>query len=195
MSGPPNFDDLIGDELPPEDRKRLRRVHELLVAAGPPPEMPELLASPPVRAAPRRRAVALLIAAALAVAAFGAGWLVRGSDDPDFEVRAAVAMRGTSAAPAAWGTIELGYADDEGNWPMVVEVAGLDPLPEGGYYELLLTKDGEAVLVCGSFNVGPDGNATVRLGGSYNLRNFDGWVVRPWVRGARELNKTAVLTT
>jgi hypothetical protein len=41
VSGPPNFDELIGPDLPPGDRERLRRVHELLVAAGPPPEMPE----------------------------------------------------------------------------------------------------------------------------------------------------------
>ena len=169
MSDPPDFDELIGPELPPGDRERLRRVHELLIAAGPPP-------------------------AALALAAFVAGWLVGGSDS-NFDVRAAVAMHGTGAAPAASGTIELGYGDDEGNWPMVVEVSGLEPLPKGGYYELLLTKNGEPVVACGSFNVDDDGNANVRLGASYNLRNFDGWVVRPWVRGRDELNKTVVLTT
>ncbi len=194
MSNPPNFDELIGPELPPEDRERLRRVHELLVAAGPPPEMPKLHASPPVHAHPRRRVAALLIAAALALAAFVAGWLV-GTSDSSFDVRAAVAMHGTGAAPAASGTIELGYGDDEGNWPMLVEVSGLEPLPKGGHYELLLTKHGKPVVACGSFNVGDDGNANVRLGASYNLRNFDGWVVRPWVRGRDELNKTVVLTT
>jgi hypothetical protein len=194
VSGSPNFDELIGSDLPPADRERLRRVHDLLVAAGPPPEMPELAASPPVRPHPRRRVAALLIAAALALAAFVAGWLVGGSDS-GFDVRAAVAMRGTPAAPAASGKIELGYGDDEGNWPMLVEVSGLEPLPKGGYYELLLTRDGEPVVACGSFNVGDDGNASVRLGASYNLRNFDGWVVRPWVRGRDELNKTVVLTT
>jgi hypothetical protein len=194
VSGPPNFDELIGTDLPPGDRERLRRVHELLVAAGPPPEMPQLAPSPRVRALPRRRAVALLVAAALALAAFAAGWLVRGPDS-GFDVRAAVAMHGTGAAPAASGRIELGYGDDEGNWPMLVEVSGLEPLPEGGYYELLLTKNGEPVVACGSFNVGDEGDATVRLGASYNLRNFDGWVVRPWVRGRDEFNKTVVLTT
>jgi hypothetical protein len=194
VSVAPNFDELVGPEVPSEDRERLRRVHELLVAAGPPPEMPELHASPAVPAHPRRRVAALLIAAALALAAFVAGWLV-GRPDSDFDVRAAVAMHGTPAAPAASGTIELGYGDDEGNWPMLVEVSGLEPLPKGGYYELLLTKNGKPVVACGSFNVGEDGNANVRLGASYNLRNFDGWVVRPWVRGRDELNKTVVLTT
>ena len=192
MSGP-NFDELIGADLPPGDRERLRRVHDLLVAAGPPPEMPQV--SPKVRALPRRRGVALLIAAALALAAFGAGWLLRGQSDAGFDVRAAVAMHGTGAAQAASGTIELGYGDDEGNWPMLVEVSGLEPLPEGGYYVLLLTKNGEPVVACGSFNVGAHGHASVRLGASYDLRNFDGWVVRPWVRGREKLNKTVVLTT
>ena len=102
MSDPPNFDELIGPELPPGDRERLRRVHELLIAAGPPPEMPELHASPPVRAHPRRRVAALLIAAALALAAFGAGWLLGGSDS-DFDVRAAVAMRGDGRRPGSLG--------------------------------------------------------------------------------------------
>ena len=46
MSGP-NFDELVGAELPPSERERLRLVHDLLVAAGPPPELPKLLASPP----------------------------------------------------------------------------------------------------------------------------------------------------
>jgi hypothetical protein len=194
VSDPPNFDELIGPELPPGDRERLRRVHELLIAAGPPPEMPELHASPPVRAHPRRRVAALLIAAALTLAAFSAGWLLRGPSD-EFDVRLAVPMRSTANAPNASALIELGYADDEGNWPMLVTVRGLKPLPKGGYYELLLTKNGEPVVACGSFNVGDDGNANVRLGASYNLRNFDGWVVRPWVRGRDELNKTVVLTT
>ena len=143
MSDPPNFDELIGPELPPGDRERLRRVHELLVAAGPPPEMPELHASPPVRAHPRRRVAALLIAAALALAAFGAGWLLSAPND-EFDVRRAVPMHSTANAPNASALIELGYADDEGNWPMLVTVRGLKPLPKGGYYELLLTRERQA---------------------------------------------------
>ena len=194
MSDPPNFDELIGAELPPGDRERLRRVHELLVAAGPPPEMPELHASPTVRAHPRRRVAALLIAAALTLAAFGAGWLLRGPND-EFEVRRAVPMRSTEIAPSASALIELGYADDEGNWPMLVTVRGLKPLPKGGYYELLLTRDGKPVVVCGSFKVKPEGATTVRLGASYNLRDFDGWVIRPYVHKRDRFNELVLLTT
>lgn len=190
----PNFDELIGGELPPGERERLRRVHDLLVAAGPPPEMPQLLASPPVRALPRRRAAAMPIAAALALGAFGAGWLLRGPND-EFEVRRAVPMRSTANAPNASALIELGYPDDEGNWPMLVTVRGLKPLPKGGYYELLLTRDGRPVAVCGSFKVKSQGATTVRLGASYNLRNFDGWVIRPYVHDRDEFNELVFLKT
>jgi hypothetical protein len=190
----PNFDELVGKDLPAAERERLRRAHDLLVAAGPPPEMPRLPASPPVRALPRRRVAALLIAAALALAAFGAGWFVRGTND-EFDVRRAVPMRSTANAPNASALIELGYPDDEGNWPMLVTVRGLKPLPKGGYYELLLTRDGKPVAVCGSFKVKSQGLTTVRLGASYNLRNFDGWVVRPYVHDRNAFNQLIFLRT
>jgi hypothetical protein len=190
----PNFDELVGKDLPAAERERLRRAHDLLVAAGPPPEMPRLPASPPVRALPRRRVAALLIAAALALAAFGAGWFVRGTND-EFDVRRAVPMRSTANAPNASALIELGYPDDEGNWPMLVTVRGLKPLPKGGYYELLLTRDGKPVAVCGSFKVKSQGLTTVRLGASYNLRNFDGWVVRPYVHDRDAFNRLIFLRT
>jgi hypothetical protein len=137
---------------------------------------------------------ALLIAAALALAAFGAGWLVRGTND-EFDVRRAVPMRSTANAPNASALIELGYPDDEGNWPMLVTVRGLKPLPKGGYYELLLTRDGKPVAVCGSFKVKSQGLTTVRLGASYNLRNFDGWVVRPYVHDRDAFNELIFLKT
>lgn len=188
----PDFDELVGD-VPADERERLRRAHDLLVAAGPPPELPASIASPPVRGFPRRRVAALLIAAAIAVAAFAAGWLLRGSDE--FEVRGSVPMHATANAPGASALIELGYGDDHGNWPMLVKVEGLKQLPKGGYYELLLTKDGKPVAVCGSFKVDPEGVTEVRLGASYDLRRFDGWVVRPYIHGRDRFNRTVVLQT
>jgi hypothetical protein len=193
VSGP-NFDELVGTDLPAAERERLRRVHDLLVAAGPPPEMPQLLASPPVRALPRRRVAALLLAAALTLAAFGGGWLL-GAKNDEFEVRRAVPMRSTANAPNASALIELGYPDDDGNWPMLVTVRGLRPLPEGGYYELLLTKGGRPVAVCGSLKVSSAGQKTVRLGASYDLRDFDGWVIRPYVHDRDAFNELIFLRT
>jgi len=47
MTRPPNFDDLVGTDLEPAERERLRRAHDLLVAAGPPAELtPEFEAGP-----------------------------------------------------------------------------------------------------------------------------------------------------
>ena len=48
-----DFDELIGADVAGEERERLLGVHELLVEAGPPPELPP---DPPGRPAARRRA-------------------------------------------------------------------------------------------------------------------------------------------
>ena len=42
---PPDFDELISDDVDDLERARLRRVHDLLVAAGPPADMPATLAA------------------------------------------------------------------------------------------------------------------------------------------------------
>src|SRR5437763_6248349 len=81
------FDDFVDtDGLGPEEEARLRRVHELLVQAGPPPDLPPSLERTPEAAEaeivqfpllPRRRwAVAALVAATLVVIAFGGGYLL-----------------------------------------------------------------------------------------------------------------------
>ena len=49
MTVPPDFRDLIDDDISAEERARLERVHELLVEAGPPPELPPSLAETPDR--------------------------------------------------------------------------------------------------------------------------------------------------
>jgi hypothetical protein len=33
----PDFRDLVGDDLEPEEEARLRRVHDILLVVGPPP--------------------------------------------------------------------------------------------------------------------------------------------------------------
>ena len=105
-------------------------------------------------------------------------------------------MSGTdAAAPGSWGKIELGYPDDVGNWEMRVTVAGLKPLPQGGYYELLLTEKGKPITSCGTFKVEADGETTVRLFASYNLAEFDGWIVRPYIHDRDKFNQTVLLST
>jgi hypothetical protein len=191
----PDFDELVGTEVDPADRERLRRVHDLLVAVGPPPELSARLEQPLVRAFPRRRALVLLAATvAVAVAAFGAGWFTRGGEE-SFAVRLAVPMHGTTDAPRASGLLKIGFPDDHGNWQMLVIVRGLQPLPEGGYYHLLLTRNGKPLAECGTFNVSARGDTTVLLGASYRLKNFDGWAVQPWLRPNDLRNEQIVLKT
>jgi hypothetical protein len=167
----PDFDELIGPDVDPAERERLRRAHEALLVAGPPPELPPGLAHP--RAQRRYRRPLLLLAAALAVgAAFLGGWLAgsAGGEEPDFTL----GMEGTPAAVAATAQLDVYPIDDAGNWPMKMHVSGL---PDGRY-ELVLTRDGKPVASCGRFLV--HGATLAWLNAPYKLRAFDGWaVVRP----------------
>ena len=170
----PDFEELIGTDLETDERERLRCVHELLLATGPPPELPpELQALPAERTAallPRRRRFALVaIAAGLAAAAFGGGFLVGGRDAAPKYV---VALAGTALAQDARGAIEVLPADADGNWPMRVTVSDL----AAGSYELWLTKGGRPADLCGSFAI-TGRKANVRLSVPFKLKGYDGWII------------------
>jgi hypothetical protein len=185
----PDFDELIGGDVSAEERARLQRAHQLLIDAGPPPELsPELDQVPwpedalaPVfgrRAGKQRRP--LLLAAAVATAVV-AGFLLGQATTPDsrtsIDARKTVELHGTSLARGALASLKLGKPDEGGNWPMVLRVRGLPRLSKGGYYDLYLTKRGRPVVSCGTFNV--KGATTVPMSAAYNLERFDknGWVV------------------
>ncbi len=172
---PPDFDELVGDDLPAGERERLLRVHDLLLEAGPPPDLPAAIAEPPalpqarVIQFPRRRATwlaGIAAAAALALVGFGAGYLV-GDRGPAAEFT--VVMRGDNAE----ASLAVLAQDEAGNWPMRLRVEGL---PAGPTYELWLTRDGELAEPCGAFVVGP-GETEVPLNAPYKLTQFRGWVV------------------
>jgi Anti-sigma-K factor rskA len=191
MTRTPDFDDLIGQHVPPEERARLYRTHELLVQAGPPPELsPELESVPwpddalqPIwgRRRERRQRRPLVLAAALATAAV-VGFLLGqmgGSSPTSINARRTVHLHGTALARGALATLKLGKPDSAGNWPMVLQVSGLPKLANGGYYDLYLTKGGVPLVSCGTINVGGAKSTTVRLSAAYVLEAFDknGWVV------------------
>ena len=182
MTGKPDFRDLVGEDLTPEERDRLEQVHELLIAAGPPPELPPALAEPSTEldeptGLPRRRTGAVLaLAAALALAAFLGGFIAGRTNGDSFNSVKAIPMHGVGAAQAASGTIDLGQLDSQGNWPLQVKVSHLPSPPKNGYYEMFLTRHGKIAATCGTFNV-HGSSATVRLNAPYNLGRFDGWVV------------------
>jgi hypothetical protein len=169
---PPDFDALVGEDLDATEHERLRRVHELLIAAGPPPEAP--VRPPVVPLARRRRGALLAVAVAAAAATFALGVAV-GDQYTGRTTDFVVSMSGTGGAN---GTIEVYEIDDAGNWPMELEVAGLAPPAEGKRYELWLTRAGGPDELCGSFVTDDDGAARVPMNAPWRLDEFDGWVVR-----------------
>jgi hypothetical protein len=203
VAEPRDLRDLVGDDVPPEELERLRRVHDLLLAAGPPPELSPAVTQPPAIGArepregrlsflPRRRLGTVFAGAlGLAAIAFGAGYLA-GHGGRGFEAKGTVVMRGTALAPKAVASIEIGKADASGNIPMLVHVRGL-PKPSGrDYYELYLTRRREPVVSCGTFSAA--GRTNFRLSVPYTLRRYDGWVVTRERPGSEHPGKI-VLTT
>ena len=202
MSGP-DFVDLVGDEGTPEELERLRRAHRMLIEAGPPPELSPRLSDAP--AAPssrsslvprRRRGAAFLLAAAVVASAFGIGLLVGDRNSSGFTQVLARPMHGVGQLASARATLAVGEQDSAGNYPLKMTVRGLPSLEHGGWYELLLSKDGRPTLSCGSFDVATQG-VTVRLSVPYDLSKFpdlyDGWVVVK--REPKQRQAPVVMTT
>ena len=177
MSGRgPDFDELVDPGDP--ERDRLEAAHDLLLAAGPVPELPPRLEQPPpepqtrVIPLPRRRHTAIAAVAIAATILFGVGYAIGGRDSPAKPV-ATIAMNGPSGATAS---IALMALDEAGNWPMKIAVKGLAELPKGQTYGLWLTRNGKLADPCGTFVVGP-GSTEVPLNAPYQLKEYDGWVV------------------
>jgi Anti-sigma-K factor rskA, C-terminal len=200
MDRGPDFRELVGDELTPEERARLERVHELLVEAGPPPELPPTLAEPPGESSaspivlPRRRAGAMLaLAAAIALVAFVGGFVAgkQGVNSGIHPIHTLI-MHGTAADQNASAKLDIGELDSSGNWPLRVVIHGLPSLPKGSYYEMYLTNHGKAIAACGIFTVA--GNpSTVRLTMPPTIKDYDGWIVTRESTGSS--THTVVLTT
>jgi len=181
----PEFGELVGDDLTPEERARLERVHELLVSAGPPPELPPALAEPPGESPmapliqlPRRRAGAMLaLAAAIALIAFLGGFVAgkKGITTGSGAIHS-LNMHGTAVAQNASARIDIDEVDSSGNWPMKVIVRGLPQLKKGSYYEMFLTRHGKPFTACGIFTVAKS-PSTIHLSMPPTVTGYDGWIV------------------
>lgn len=183
MTPPPEFEEIVGEDVEAAERARLARVHSLLVQAGPPPELsPELEAGPtlgmtlgrrPVRA--RRRVMLLAAAVAIVALAFLGGYIVgNGGGTASAEV---LKLTGTPAAPHALASLQIEPVDAGGNWPMRLSVTGLPRLSGHSYYEVFLVRNGKPFAPCGSFKVAVDRATTVQLNAPYRLHHGDSWVV------------------
>jgi hypothetical protein len=187
MAEPKDLRDLVGEDVPDEELERLSRVHELLVAAGPPAELSPMLEAAPSVGAPeprggrlsflprRRLGTAFALAVGIAAIAFGAGYF---TGKREFSSERTVAMGGTRLAPNAVASIRVGKEDKAGNVSMIVRVRGLPKLPQRGYYTLYLTRKRKPVAPCGTFTVeAPTKPTEVQLSIPYGLGRYDGWVV------------------
>jgi hypothetical protein len=190
VSREPNFDELIDAETTGEERQRLQHVHDLLLQAGPPPELtPQLRKAPNVGVVPlklkrrvvKRRALVLLAAALAIAAVFVGGYAVanqRGGKSASGAV-AHLVLRGTSSAPGAHATLDV-WRPVHGNVPMTLNVTGLRKLPSHRYYDVYLVRDGQVEPwgVCGSFRVDrSSGTLTLNFSAPYPLQKGDSWVV------------------
>jgi hypothetical protein len=182
----PSLDELIDSDTTGADRERLQHVHELLLEAGPPPELsPELESGPTLGASlPRRRRVVkqralLLLAATLALLLiFLGGYAVGNGRNGSTDATAvSLELRGTSVVPHARASLEVLHRHG-GNWPMTLTAVGLPKLPAHRYYEVYLVRDGKIGGSCGTFNAASAGGVVkVTLNSPYRLRKGDTWLV------------------
>jgi FlaG/FlaF family flagellin (archaellin) len=193
MNETPDFHELVGDDLSPEEELALARVDHLLRSVTPPvAEVPSSLTEAVERIGTvtpiwtrRRIALAVALAATLAALFFGVGrWVNRG-----FDAKATVQMTAEAGAPDASAEIKLGSRDAAGNWKMQLVVDGLPHLGDKGYYVLWLAKDGKYAGTCGTFDV--NGRTTVDMTASYEVSEYDTWVISqakpdsPWLLTAQ----------
>ena len=178
-----NFDELIGEEPAGAERDRLRSVHELLVEAGPPPELtPEVASGPTLamtlgrvrRMTRSRRMLIPAVAAALLIALVIGGSLGGGGGGG-----VAIPLEGTVAAPLAHGTLTVLTAEPH-TQPVQITVEGL----EQGHYVVYLVRNGRPWTECGSFTVrNPAADTVAKMNSPYSLQAHDTWVVTRQVTG------------
>jgi hypothetical protein len=197
----PTLDELIGADTTGAERQRLQHVHELLLEAGPPPEVsPELEQGPNLRmtVGKRRRVVRqralLLLAASLAVLLVFLGGYAVGNQKGSTKSATAVSLKlmGTSAVRNAQASLEVWHRH-AGNWPMTLTAVGLPKLAPHRYYEVYLIRDGKISGSCGTFRATSSRRpVTVTLNSPYTLKKGDSWIVTRPGPGGVEPGRTVL---
>ena len=184
MTRAPDFDELVGRDIPDEERARLLRAHRLLVEAGPPPELPAALQNVPrpgevrhLRKQSVQRKIALIAAALVLLGVtFGLGFTAGHRSTATATLRT-VDLTGTKAAPHAKATLDVSSAVS-GNWPMTLSVSGLPKVAAPDYYYVWLVRHGKPLAPCGEFIVAKSNDSlTLKLSAPYALKPGDTWIV------------------
>lgn len=203
MRREPDLDELIDAETTGEERQRLEHVHDLLLQAGPPPELtPRLRKAPTFGVVPltlkrrvvKRRALVLLAAAVAVAAVFAAGYGVGRGGGNGAPSAQTLALKGTRLEPHAQATLEVWHVQG-GNVPMTLNVVGLHKLPPHGYYDVYLVRGGQVQPwgICGSFRVNSSSRElTLNFSAPYPLHKGDTWVVTRPGPGGVEPGKTVL---
>jgi hypothetical protein len=185
------FEDWVDVEgLAPDERERLERVHRLLLAAGPPVDLPAGLERPPAQVIPlpfrRRRStgVALVAAAALVAASLAGGYALGHAGKGGMTVVHTASLQ-SAGGGSAFASLEVGKRYESGNWPIEMTVSGLKTLTnDRAYYLLLLWHNGKPAGVCGAFRV-VDGKTKVHFDVPYAINDSTHWVVTEIQPGTR----------
>jgi hypothetical protein len=181
----PDFEDIVGTEGTPQELAELRQVHNLLLSADPPAELPERR-----RKMVRRRPVfvrtwaAAALGFAAVLASLTAGLAIGQAFSGSGEAHQAFSrtMHGIGTAAAASAVIKVGSQDGSGNRTLRMAVHSLPSLRHG-YYTLYLTEKGQPLVPCGVFRTGATGNANVSMNAPADLAEYDGWIVSAVVPG------------
>jgi len=190
-----SFDELIGAEPAGAERARLRSVHELLIEAGPPPEVPPELEAGPSLAmtlsrfrlfTKRKRLPIITVAAAVIVAlVIGISAGLRGGNGTHYPT---FVMRGVAFGSGARGQLELLPAKGT-TQPMKLEVTGLPAIGKKRY-TVYLVRNGARVTSCGSFTISDETKeTTVQLTSPYRAKGTDTW----WVTVQTTVGTTTVM--
>jgi len=180
-----NFEDWVDVEgLTPAERKRLERVHALLLEAGSPASLPSGLERAPGQVITfplwrRRGSIVAAAAAALAAACFGGGYVIGHSGGTS--MKQVVVLQGAQNSLAS---LRVGATDEVGNTPMELSVTGL-PAREHGYYELFVWRHGKPGYPCTGFRMVGD-KTTVHFTVPYELKPGTELVVTEVERGKND---------
>jgi len=182
----PDFDDIVGTEGSPEELAELRQVHNLLLSAEPPPELPEARRKKALRRRPAfvRTWAAAAFGFAAVLASLTAGLAIGRTFGHSGEAHQTFSrtMHGIGTAAAASAVIKVGSQDASGNRTLRMAVHSLPSLRHG-YYTLYLTEKGQPLVPCGVFRTGTTGNANVSMNAPADLAEYDGWIVSAVVPG------------
>jgi hypothetical protein len=202
VSRKPDFDDLVGENVAGDERERLLQVHELLLEAGPPPELSPELETPTLgmtmakKPKHKTRRSLMLLAASLTalVLAFVIGYAAGNGSDKGLSAARTMQLYGTKLAPDARASLRVEPVDAAGNIPMTLGATGLSKLPPRGYYTVWLMRGPKPLAPCGTFVVeGKDNGVSVSLNAPYPVKSGDWWAVTRQLPGQRDFG-TLVMT-